>query len=54
MKKLNIIKLTNTEINHLLHLILKNEMDGFYSGPLKQYEARSLNIKSKLMEAIEK
>ena len=46
--KLKIIKLTPSEVNHLLHLIYLNEDEGWYYGNNKHYWKRSKGIKDKL------
>ena len=50
MTKQMTVKLTKSEINHLLHLVEKNEEDGSYTEPKDQYWKRSQRIKSKLEE----
>ena len=46
-------KLTKSEINHLIILILDNERDGTYYGNKKHYHKRSFNIKKKLLDSTE-
>jgi hypothetical protein len=43
------VKLTQTEINHILNLIESNKEEGFYYGNKDQYWKRSSNIENKLM-----
>lgn len=46
--KTRTIKLTESEIKHIINLIIDNEREGIYYGPSKQYWARSARIKEKL------
>ena len=43
------VKLTQTEINHILNLIESNKEEGFYYGNKDQYWKRSSSIENKLM-----
>jgi len=46
------LKLSKSEINHLLGLIQMNEISGDYSGNEKHYKKRSNNIKEKLEKCL--
>jgi hypothetical protein len=46
------VKLTQTEINHILNLIESNKEEGFYYGNKDQYWKRSSNIENKLMTLV--
>ena len=46
--KLKTVKLTPTEVGHLLHLIDSNEDEGCYYGYARYYWNRSKKIKEKL------
>ncbi len=46
--KTRTVKLTESEIKHIINLIIDNEREGIYYGPSKQYWARSARIKEKL------
>ena len=48
MKTENWVKLSKSEINHLLTLIDVNEREGWYYSPKNQYWDRSKRIKKKL------
>lgn len=46
--KLKVIKLTESEIDHLVNLIKMNEEEGSYYGYVKHYWSRSKRIRDKL------
>lgn len=52
MSKQLSIKLTKSEINHILTLIEVNERDGWYYGMAEQYRNRSEVIKQKLQNQL--
>lgn len=50
MKTENWLKLSKSEISHILSLIEVNEREGWYYAPKEQYWFRSNRIKKKLQE----
>ena len=48
--KLKTVKLTPSEVDHLLHIIRLNEDEGWYYGCARYYWNRSKKIKEKLEE----
>lgn len=43
------IKLTDSEVEHLVHLINSNELEGVFNGYWLHYWKRSFRIKNKLI-----
>ena len=50
--KIRTVKLTKSEIGHILTLISVNDREGWYYGNKEQYRKRSERIKYKLLKRI--